>query len=254
MQQELGSGADRAAQAAGVQRSPLWDTVRKAHLAIEEQSYCAICHGTESPQVHHIIPFHFCHLVYRGDRELDERNLMTLCEVPQNNHHQLLGHLGDWEIYNPAGREGIVAAFQGKLAEQLTADQIRLADIWMQWMAKKPSRWGAMQPTDKLDLRNLLDTTLPFISTPEYAEPYPFTESDSDADQGDPDKIATTYGDESRLQVFFDQVKAKTDTAIDTSGSAVATDASASAPTTDTSGSTVANAASTSIPKKELQQ
>ena len=160
---------------------------------------------------------------------------MTLCEVPENNHHQLLGHLGDWEIYNPAGREGIIAAFQGKPAEQLTADQIRLADIWMQWMAKKSGRWGARQPKDKLALRNLLDATLPFISTPEYAEPYPFTESDSEADRGEPDKIATTYGNESRLHVFFDQVKAKTDAAADTSGSTVANASSVSVPTSNPS-------------------
>jgi hypothetical protein len=248
MQQGLESGADRVALALGVQRSPLWDTARKTHLAIKEQSYCAVCQSTERPQVHHIIPFHFCHLVYRGDLELDERNLMTLCEVPQNNHHLLLGHLDDWEIYNPSGRNGIVGAFQGKLAEQLTADQIQVAEIWTQWMAEKPSRWTAMQPQDKMALRNLLDTTLPFIPTPEYAEPYPYTESDSNAAQGDPGKIATTYGDESRLQVFFSQVNAESGSATGTNGSSVAADVSASAPATDTNGSTVSNTASAPTP------
>lgn len=199
---------DSVANALAVQRSHEWDAVRDKHLQIQEQSYCAVCLGTEKPEVHHIIPFHLCHLVYRGDLELDERNLMTLCEVPPHNHHQLLGHLGDWEIYNPVGRDGIIAAFKGKAAADLTSAQIKLADIWQQWLATKPRRWGDMQDKDKTDLRAFLDITLPFIPTPEYSSPYPFMQNGDDGH--DLQKIATTYG--SRWKIFLSQVEQKTTT------------------------------------------
>ena len=222
MQQELESSGTSIALSLGVQRSKEWNSVRNKHLKIQEQSYCAVCLGTEMPQVHHIIPFHLCHLVYRGDLELDERNLMTLCEVPENNHHLLLGHLSDWEIYNPAGRAGIIAAFKGKTVTDLTAAQIELAEIWQQWMANKPLRWGDMQDKDKSDLRAFLDANLPFIPTPEYAVPYPFMQ---DGDDGhDPQKIATTYG--SRWQIFLGQVEQET--------AATDTTSQAQAMTTDT--------------------
>lgn len=40
-------------------------------------------------------------LVGRPDLELDPRNLLTLCIRPDCEHHVLLGHLDDYESYNP---------------------------------------------------------------------------------------------------------------------------------------------------------
>ena len=215
MRQQPESGADRAARLLGVQRSQWWDRVRRTHLEIKnpnyDQSCCAVCNGTDKPQVHHIVPFHFCHLVYRGDLELDERNLMTLCEVPEHNHHELLGHLGDWEIYNKAGREGIAGAFKGKPASDLTADQIQLAEVWTQWMGDKPHRWNGMSANDRFALRQFLDANLPYIPTDDFSGPqYPYVFDNAD----DPDKKATTYGEESRWKMYQSQAaKAASDIA-----------------------------------------
>ena len=212
MQQGTGSGADEAARVSGVKRSPIWKNVKDKHLAVKGQTTCAICNDTTTPQVHHIVPFHFCHLVYRGDLELDERNLMTLCEVQENNHHLLIGHLGDWEIYNPVGRDGMIAAFKELPNEELTADKIQLMETWINWMngipLKKPVRWLDMQPPDKQALRKFLDDNLPYKPTddnPSPPAPYPFMEGGDDGKN--PDYIATTYGEESRLKVFLSQVE-----------------------------------------------
>jgi hypothetical protein len=212
MQQGTGSGADRAASVSGVKRSHIWKNVKDKHLAVKGQTTCAICGDTTTPQVHHIVPFHFCHLVYRGDLELDERNLMTLCEVQENNHHLLIGHLGDWEIYNPVGRDAMIAAFKGLPTEELTADKIQLMETWINWMNgipfKKPVRWLNMPLPDRQALRKFLDDNLPYKPTddnPSPPAPYPFMEGGDD--RKNPDYIATTYGEESRLKVFLSQLE-----------------------------------------------
>lgn len=217
--------ADSVASALGVQRSEKWDDVRRAHLEINQPEYdqtrCAVCQGTGQLQVHHIIPFHLCHLVYRGDLELDERNLMTLCEVSELNHHLLLGHLEDWEIYNPAGRAGIIKAFLGQSADNLTAIEIQKAQIWLQWFddPQKPLRWTDMQAEDKIKLRNFLDQYLPYIETSDFPAseyPYAFTQDDAAAERGDPDKIATTYGTDTRWEQYQQQAsQAATGSAIE---------------------------------------
>ena len=137
---------------------------------------------------------------------------MTLCEVQQNNHHLLIGHLGDWEIYNPVGRDAMIAAFQGLPAEELTADKIQLMQTWINWMngipLKKPLRWSDMQPADTQALRKFLDDNLPYRLTDDHPSPpapYPFMEDGDDGNN--PDYIATTYGQESRVQVFLSQVE-----------------------------------------------
>ena len=190
----------------GVQRSQEWKGVRDAHLHLAtDQGFCAVCLGTAELQVHHIVPFHFVHLVYRGDLELDERNLMTLCEVQGQDHHNLVGHLEDWQIYNPGGREVIAGTFKGLPVTQLTADEIKRSQQFQQWMNDKniPKRWEQMSDQDKKDLRKFLDNTFSYIPTPEYPAPFPFMEGGDDGK--DPNKIATTYG--SRLPVFHKQLQ-----------------------------------------------
>ena len=74
-------------------RSPQWDTVRDAHLSLHPT--CAACGGTESLQVHHIVPFHV-----EASRELDPSNLITLC-MGERDCHLHVGHGGAFRFYNP---------------------------------------------------------------------------------------------------------------------------------------------------------
>jgi hypothetical protein len=46
--------------------------------------------------VHHIEPFHVA-----PDKELDPANLLTLCDYPGASCHLLLGHFGNWTMWNP---------------------------------------------------------------------------------------------------------------------------------------------------------
>src|SRR5579885_231004 len=104
----------------GIRRSPHWPTVEKHFLAAHPN--CAMCSDaqhaarlkqvqhaalqTRGLQVHHaIIPFHYAILLGRPDLELDERNLATFCEdeagVTTQDHHNLVGHLRNFQSYNP---------------------------------------------------------------------------------------------------------------------------------------------------------
>ena len=82
----------------GVQRSKDWPLVRKEHLLKEPA--CTICGCMDNLSVHHIIPVHI-----DKSRELDEDNLITLCE--KYNHHFLFGHCQDWKAYNPNVRDWV---------------------------------------------------------------------------------------------------------------------------------------------------
>jgi hypothetical protein len=208
MQQPNVPGTDlgtEIAKSLGVVRSPEWSRVREAHIHLaKDQGFCAVCNGTAQLQVHHIVPFHFCHLVYRGDLELDERNLMTLCEVLENDHHNLVGHLEDWGIFNPGGRTVMADAFKGVVLTQLTKDEIKKSNQFQAWMSAKdiPKKWQLMSVQDKKDLRTFLDKTFPYIPTPGNPAPFPFMEGGDDG--SDPAKIGTTYG--SRLSLFHQQL------------------------------------------------
>ncbi|GEM_PF-2797795 len=83
-------------------RSPDWPQVEAQHLKI--QPYCVCCGRLKSGpglRVHHIIPYQICHHIGRPDLELDERNLITLCEGPMSeNHHLVVGHLQSLLSYN----------------------------------------------------------------------------------------------------------------------------------------------------------
>ena len=78
-------------------RSPHWPTVRRAHLAKEPK--CRACGGTCHLNVHHIKPFHLF-----PELELVQTNLITLCEHPSHNCHEIFGHLLDWSAYNVSVR------------------------------------------------------------------------------------------------------------------------------------------------------
>jgi len=89
-QQKLDRGLIEAARF-DIARSPKWPAVEKKHL--KDYPYCEVCGAVGSNQVHHIFPFHYCVSLGRPDLELDQRNLITLCEnqgARGDNHHLLL--------------------------------------------------------------------------------------------------------------------------------------------------------------------
>ena len=69
----------------GVARSGKWPEVRAKHL--QEEPKCQWCGGTASLEVHHIKPFHL-----NPDDELQDSNLITLCEKSGENCHLKHGH------------------------------------------------------------------------------------------------------------------------------------------------------------------
>ena len=80
-------------------RSPQWPEMEKKHLA--EEPKCQWCLGTEKLQVHHRMPFHL-----DPSKELDDNNLITLCEVGgDENCHFIRGHARNWKSYVSTVRE-----------------------------------------------------------------------------------------------------------------------------------------------------
>ena len=90
-----------AGQYWGAARSPKWSAVRKAF--VKSNPYCSACGTTRELEVHHIIPFHI-----DASRELDNANLLTLCQ----DCHFYIGHLKDWNRYNPQVRDDALALFR----------------------------------------------------------------------------------------------------------------------------------------------
>lgn len=72
-----------------IKRSPKWRAVEQAHLRREPD--CRVCRTMHKLQVHHVVPVHV-----DPSRELDDTNLITLCEP----HHLLFGHLMLWRSWN----------------------------------------------------------------------------------------------------------------------------------------------------------
>lgn len=79
-------------------RSPHWPKVRAEHL--KRCPTCAACGGKDNLQVHHVQPFHL-----HPDLELDDANLITLCEKPGHCCHFVFGHNYNWKTWNPHVRE-----------------------------------------------------------------------------------------------------------------------------------------------------
>lgn len=82
----------------GTKRNPEWRKVRKKFIA--KNPRCMVCDGVKKLEVHHVLPFHMF-----PDQELNESNLMTLCDgdpkLGIQSCHQLFGHLGRWTSFNP---------------------------------------------------------------------------------------------------------------------------------------------------------
>lgn len=81
-------------------RSSHWSVVRKAHLVLEPA--CQACGGKDDLQVHHIHPFHL-----HPELELEQSNLITLCEKRGHDCHFVFGHFHNWKAQNPNVTEDV---------------------------------------------------------------------------------------------------------------------------------------------------
>lgn len=161
-------GGDTAATH-GVKRSPHWGRVRAAY--IKKNPLCAAC-GPELDtrdhnEVHHIIPFHFCVLLGRPDLELDARNLITLCEHDDYDHHLLIGHLNHFQSSNPDVRTDAQTRYYG-----WTQDRITIDSDYQKRAKNRPKEWSAMTDADKAALRKLMDDMFPPLP-PDSTPPAP---------------------------------------------------------------------------------
>lgn len=74
-------------------RSPQWATCRARHL--KTQPVCQVCGTKTALAVHHIQPVHT-----NPELELDETNLITLCQGVDGGCHFRWGHLWNWTSWN----------------------------------------------------------------------------------------------------------------------------------------------------------
>lgn len=149
----------------GIERGPKWKKARKDHLKIEP--WCVACRKQRKGlvaklvsivrpmQVHHIYPFHVVVKLGRPDLELDQRNLITLCSSG-DNHHELLGHLADYQSRNPFVRSHSTGGFHGK-----TGAEIRTSAEWEKLHVGRPRDLEQMTEVEKVALKAELDRVFP---------------------------------------------------------------------------------------------
>ena len=75
-------------------RSGKWPALRERWLKVQPKCQC--CGRNTSIQVHHIKPVHLY-----PELELDEKNLITLCEFRGFPCHFVVGHIMNWMAWNP---------------------------------------------------------------------------------------------------------------------------------------------------------
>jgi hypothetical protein len=146
----------------GVERSPEWPRVEKAHLVAHP--YCEACGPSMPPgtpvNVHHVLPFHYVAALGRPDLELDDRNLITLCETehdrPAENHHLLIGHLDDFKSSNLDVMVDSLTTFH-----MITSSNIKASVVWQSKVANKLRPLGDMTDKDKADFIALTSTLYP---------------------------------------------------------------------------------------------
>ena len=93
-----------------VARHPKWPALAKRFI---KGKVCAVCGGDKGVVPHHKIPVHV-----DPSKELDESNLMPLCEGRGTvNCHLWCGHLGSWKSHNATASED-AAYFARKVKER----------------------------------------------------------------------------------------------------------------------------------------
>lgn len=73
-------------------RSSKWRKIRNEYL--KSHNFCRACGTQNKLEVHHIKPFHLY-----PELELEENNLITLCESSYDCHLKI-GHNGNWKYFN----------------------------------------------------------------------------------------------------------------------------------------------------------
>lgn len=161
MPSHVDHGAVVAAQY-GISRSPKWPGVERAHLLSQPRCMCC-APGTNTSaglQVHHMFPFHYCVALGRPDLELDERNLITLCEDeasrPGQDHHLIVGHLDDFQSSNLD-----VAVDARTTFHAMSADAIRKDPRWQKKVSGRLVPLGSMTEADKQAFRERMNRTFP---------------------------------------------------------------------------------------------
>jgi HNH endonuclease len=137
-------------------RNRSWEETRREFVRRHPQ--CEVCGrpATGELNVHHIIPFDIVVSCGRPDLELDFRNLITLCEGVWN-HHLVVGHFGDWQSYNRHVRS------DAKRPECMgqPGEKIRRMTWWVAEHQERPERYRSTIPSDKADMKALLDRMYP---------------------------------------------------------------------------------------------
>jgi len=145
----------------GAHRSAHWATVRRQFLG--DHPDCIYCtpedKGKFTVEVHHIHAFHCCIGVGRPDLELDERNLVGLCETthgkPAKDHHVAQGHLGDYQYNN----DKVLSEIDQYLG--MTKEEIEATETWKTASANRGKKFSDWTHDEKVAFRAMLDETLP---------------------------------------------------------------------------------------------
>jgi 5-methylcytosine-specific restriction endonuclease McrA len=141
----------------GLKRSWQWGEVEQAFLARYNYK-CVMCSitGRTLVQVHHIAPFHYISSphIQRGDLEFDPHNLIPLCQGPgTNDHHELIGHLGDFQYFNKDVNTDMTGSWKDMIASLIKQQT--------DWLARHKNPYplvNAMSPQNITDFIALLVT------------------------------------------------------------------------------------------------
>jgi len=82
-----------------VKRNPDWTFLSKQMIE-RAGNKCSLCGKSANLTTHHIVPVHV-----NRDLEMDESNLIVLCENLTHNCHFIFGHLLNWKSYNDTVRD-----------------------------------------------------------------------------------------------------------------------------------------------------
>jgi len=138
-----------------MERSDKWNEVREAYL--KKFPDCAVCGSTKNLQVHHIFPFHYCIALGCPDLELDDRNLITLCETKGFDHHLLIGHFDDFKSSNLNVKNDV------QTYHNLTEAQIRMNGSWLKATLSTITPLDEMSDQEKSDFTAKMNITYPKI-------------------------------------------------------------------------------------------
>lgn len=90
--------ANKGKQKSGIARSTKWPAVRRRIL---KGAQCAACGSQDKLRAHHVES-----VTDAPHRELDETNIIVLCESGIDyNCHLMIGHNGEWQQSNPFARQ-----------------------------------------------------------------------------------------------------------------------------------------------------